>query len=76
MFGTETPYVSSPEDLIQITNAEQVFSVDYYSGSERVAAALATQTTGGVYNHSKAICDRLNGSYLEVSALLNFRNTN
>lgn len=65
MFGTETPYVSSPEDLTQITNAEQVFSVDYYSGSERVAAALATQTTGGVYDHSKAICDRLNGSSLE-----------
>lgn len=65
MFGTETAYVSSPEDLIGITNADEIFSIDYYAGSERVAAALATKTTGAVYDHSKVICDRLNGSSLE-----------
>ncbi|MFP9116061.1 DUF4114 domain-containing protein [Flavobacterium sp. RHBU_3] len=65
MFGNEVPYVSSPQDLIGITNAEEVFAVDYYSGDTRVAAALATRTTGSVYNHSKMICDRLNGSSLE-----------
>lgn len=65
MFGTEVPYVSSPEDLLGITNADEVFSVDYYSGDNRVAAALATKTTGNVYDHSKVICDRLNGSSLE-----------
>lgn len=65
MFGSETAFVSSPTDLIQITNAEEVFSVDYYEGTNRVAAALGTKTTGGIYNHSKVICDRLNGSTLE-----------
>ena len=65
MFGTETAFVSSPIDLIQITNAEEVFSVDYYQGTNRVSAALATKTTGQIYNHTKVICDRLNDSSLE-----------
>jgi Domain of unknown function (DUF4114)/Secretion system C-terminal sorting domain len=65
MYGTETAYVSSPEDLLTITNATDVFSVDYYAGNDRVAAGLATYTSGSVYNHSKAICDRLNGASLE-----------
>lgn len=65
MFGTETTFVSSPTDLIGITNALQVYSVDYYQGASRVAAVLATQTTDGIYGHSKAICDRLNNSSLE-----------
>lgn len=65
MFGNETAYVSSPDDLIEITNATEIFSIDYYSDSERVAAALATRTSGAVYDHSKVICDRLNGSSLE-----------
>lgn len=65
MYGNEVAYVSSPEDLLAITNATDVFSVDYYSGEDRVTAALATVTTGSVYNHSKAICDRLNGASLE-----------
>ncbi len=64
MFGTETTYVSSPEDLLNITNADKVFSIDYYQGSERVTAALATETKNGVYNHTKTICDRLNDSKL------------
>ena len=64
MYGTETTYVSSPEDLIDITNADKIFSIDYYEGEERVSAALATETFDGVYNHSKTICDRLNDSKL------------
>jgi hypothetical protein len=65
MFGTETASVSSPTDLISITNATDVFSVDYYQGSARVAVGLATKTTGEVYSHTKVICDRLNNSSLE-----------
>ncbi len=64
VLGTETTYVSSPEDLLGITNAKAVFSVDYYKENERIAAALATSTKGTVYDHSKTICDRLNGSKL------------
>ncbi len=62
--GSESTYVSSPDDLLGITNAEAVFSIDYYQGEERVAAALATSTKGSIYDHSKTICDRLNGSQL------------
>lgn len=65
MFGTETSYVSTPADLLGITNALEVYSVDYYQNSTRVAAVLATSTTNGIYGHSKAICDRLNNSTLE-----------
>lgn len=64
MFGTETPYISSPEDLLAITNATEVFGIDYYQGTNRVSAALALNTKGGVYNHTKTICDRLNNSKL------------
>ncbi|BDW91321.1 DUF4114 domain-containing protein [Allomuricauda sp. XS_ASV26] len=65
MFGTETSYVSSPEDLLAITNADEVFGIDYYQGTDRVSAALALNTKGEVYNHTKTICDRLNNSKLK-----------
>ncbi|MGL5112130.1 MAG: DUF4114 domain-containing protein [Flavobacterium sp.] len=65
MYGSEIATVSSPNDLKSITNAIDVFSVDYYEGSDRVAAVLATTTLNEVYSHSKAICDRLNSSTLE-----------
>lgn len=65
MFGTEQSYVSSPTDLLGITNAEEVFSVDYYIDTTRVSAVLATKTSNGIYDHTKTICDRLNGAILE-----------
>jgi len=73
MFGTETAYVSSPRDLVGITNATDVYAVDYYNADVRVAAALATRTTGSVYSHSKMICDRLNGSSLEDVRTVNIQ---
>lgn len=71
MLGTETTFVSSPTDLIGITNAQQVYSVDYYQGDKRVGAVLATDTKDSVYSHSKAICDRLNNSSLENIVTIN-----
>ncbi len=65
MYGDETAHVSSPTDLLGITNAEEVFSLDMYKNDKRVSAVLATKTKGKVYDHSKAICDRLNNSSLE-----------
>jgi hypothetical protein len=65
MYGTENATVSSPDDLLGITNADEVFSVDYYQNAIRVSAVFATATTGSIYDHSKVICDRLNGSSLE-----------
>lgn len=65
MYGSEKVYVSTPNDLLGITNAEEVFSVDLYNGDNRVSAVLATATKEDVYDHSKEICDRLNNASLE-----------
>lgn len=65
MYQTEVAQISSPEDLIDVTNATEIFSVDMYDGENRVSAVLATATSGSVYDHSKAICDRLNQATLE-----------
>lgn len=58
---TET-FITSPEHLIGITNASEVFAVDVFNGNDRVAAILALQSQNGVYEHTKYVCDRLNGS--------------
>lgn len=63
--GEEVAYVSSPNDLLGITNAQHIVAVDYYINDKRVAAIYATETTGKIYDHSKIICDRLNSSILE-----------
>jgi hypothetical protein len=64
--NTETSHISTAADLLNVTNALQIFGVDYYEGvtEDRVAAVLATETKGNVYDHSKVICDRLNSSSL------------
>ena len=56
--------VTSPKDLIGLTNAQKIVSVDYSDevSQERVAAVLSTKTAGKVYDHTKAICDRLMGA--------------
>ena len=55
-------YITSPQYLINITNAVDLFSVDIYENEKRVAAILALETNNGVYEHTKYICDRLTGS--------------
>lgn len=65
MYGVEQAYESSPEDLLGITNAVNIFSADFYKEDLRLAAVLATETEGSIYDHSKVICDRLNSSVLE-----------
>ncbi|KAA3631199.1 MAG: hypothetical protein DWQ02_16705 [Bacteroidetes bacterium] len=62
--GTET-YISSPNDLVNITNATEVFSVDIFETEKRVASIFATRSENGVYEHTKFICDRLNGAEIE-----------
>ncbi len=54
---------SSPEDLVDITNAEDVVAADYYINDQRVATILALESEE-VYEHTKYICDRLSGSRL------------
>ena len=61
-----TAYMTSPKDLIGITNAQKVLSVDYFDDATqaRLAAVLTTKTENKVYDHTKVICDRLTGSTL------------
>ncbi|MFN0168865.1 MAG: DUF11 domain-containing protein [Bryobacteraceae bacterium] len=57
---------SGPADLIGVTNAAAVSGVDYVDGlGVRKGAILAIATDAGVYEHSKAVCDRLAGAHLE-----------
>ena len=60
-------FISSPEDLLGVTNASTVFAVDYLNEeNQRLGAMLAITTGGGeLYEHTKVICDRLNGAVLE-----------
>lgn len=60
-------FITTPGDLIGISNATQVFSVDYFNQNDkRMAAILAIATEGEVYNHTKMICDRLMGASLDL----------
>jgi len=61
-------HIVTPEDLLYLSNAEEVFSVDYFEADETRLAALMAMTTppGEVYNHTKMICDRLTGGSLEM----------
>lgn len=53
-------YISTPSDLVGVTNALEIASMDYYdSNSVRQAVLLLTRTENKVYNHTKSICDRL-----------------
>lgn len=55
---------STPLDLLNITNATQVYSVDYIKNNKSIASILALKTEDGVYEHTKYICDRLLGAQL------------
>ncbi len=63
---------SSPEDIVGITNAIDVAGADYYINNQRVATILGMYSTGGVYEHTKYICDRLEGArLLDISYIYN-----
>ena len=60
------PYdqTSSVSDLTSITNAVDVRAIDFTESNLPKAVAFATQTIGGIYSHTKPICDRLKGAQL------------
>ncbi|GAA3629456.1 DUF6923 family protein [Flavivirga jejuensis] len=62
--GEDGVIESSPTDLLSITNATNVYSVDYMKQGEAVASILLLKTEKGVYEHTKYICDRLLGAEL------------
>lgn len=55
---------STPTDLLFITNASEVYSVDYLKNNKTIASILALKTDNGVYEHTKFICDRLLGAQI------------
>lgn len=67
-----TAYLTTPKDLIGITNAQKVVAVDYFDDAtqERLAAVLCTKTKNKVYDHTKVICDRLTGSTLLYTEII------
>lgn len=62
---TNRTFVSSPTDLVNFTNAIDIFSLDYLQNTNTRAVALATKTLGEVYSHTKVICDRLKEAELQ-----------
>ena len=59
-----TGRVVTPKDLMNITNALDIYSLDYFrTGSRRIGSILGIETPAGeVYEHTKVVCDRLNGA--------------
>ena len=55
---------ASVSDLESITNAVDVRAIDFTSNNLPKAVAFATKTIGGIYSHTKPICDRLKGAQL------------
>ncbi|MEI8075712.1 MAG: YDG domain-containing protein, partial [Bacteroidota bacterium] len=62
--GNYKVFNSTPADITAITNAKDVMSLDFTLNNQAKAVAFATKTQGEVYDHTKAICDRLKGSEL------------
>lgn len=61
---------STPLDLIAITNAVDVAAADYYVNDQRIGSVLGLFSEDGVYEHTKYICDRLEGArLLDISYL-------
>lgn len=55
---------SAPSDLLDLTNASDIYSVDYLRDNETVSAMMVIKTDEKVYEHSKFICDRFLGAQL------------
>jgi hypothetical protein len=71
--NTNKTFISTPTDLVNFTNAIDIFSVDYLQNNNTRAVALATKTLGEVYSHTKAICDRLKEAELFEVKKVNVR---
>ncbi|OIQ20342.1 T9SS type A sorting domain-containing protein [Lacinutrix sp. MedPE-SW] len=65
---------STPQDLLNITNATEVYSVDYMQNNASIASILALKTENGVYEHTKYICDRLLGAELISVSTIDINN--
>lgn len=64
VIGETEAIESTPADLVNITNATEIYAVDYMNADTPIATVLALKTENGVYEHTKYICDRLLGAEL------------
>ncbi|WP_298503126.1 T9SS type A sorting domain-containing protein [uncultured Maribacter sp.] len=64
VIGETSTIESSPADLLALTNASDIYSVDYLKNTETVSALMVIKTENKVYEHSKFICDRFLGAEL------------
>ncbi len=64
---------SSPRDLIGITNAKNLYAVDYLKHNETIGSIMVLETDKGVYEHTKYICDRLLGAQLIAVSTIEIR---
>lgn len=61
------PFVTTPSDIIFVTNATSVYAVDYFTPENRRLGAFfgATSPATDLYDHTKITCDRLGGAQIE-----------
>lgn len=66
-------FISTPTDIISITNAKEILSIDFVRNNVSKAVAFGTRTVGQVYDHTKAVCDRLKGYELISLGTINVK---
>ncbi|OQD43577.1 hypothetical protein BUL40_06605 [Croceivirga radicis] len=76
IIGESSTIESAPEDLLDLTNASDIYAVDYLNGSETMSALMVIKTEEQVYEHSKFICDRFLGAQLLSVSTLQLREHN
>lgn len=64
VINTDAAYITTPTDLVNFTNAVEVLAIDYTKNNKTKAVVFGTKTLGGIYTHTKPICDRLKGAEL------------
>ncbi|SIQ54861.1 DUF6923 family protein [Maribacter ulvicola] len=74
--GETSTIESSPSDLLDLTNASDIYSVDYLNGSENLGSLMVIKTDNKVYEHSKFICDRFLGAQLLSVSNIQLREKN
>lgn len=65
---------STPSDLVNLTNAKELYAVDYLRTGQTVGSILILKTEKGVYEHTKYICDRLLGAQLVSVSTIEIQN--
>ena len=74
--NTTDIFVTTPTDLTTITNALEVLAIDYTENNVTKAVAFGTKTLGGIYEHTKPICDRLKAAELKSVSTVNISGYN